>query len=233
MGTIIFGIGGTIFAIPLLFFFISGSLLSHLKNESKKLSLKNLAKPGPRNISQVIANGGPAAIFAIAYAVKGNPIWFIGYLACLCESAADTWATEIGTLSKSAPISIITLKPMPSGQSGAISFWGTAASFVAALLTMASARFPADFIGLLPYWPIQIWLAAAYAGFVGALLDSILGATLQGLFRCGTCGKITEEKSHCGRKAIRIKGIGIINNDIVNFICSFLAGILALWMVAM
>jgi uncharacterized protein (TIGR00297 family) len=217
----------------LLFFFISGSLLSRFKNESKKLSLKDLTKPGPRTFGQVIANGGPAAVFAIAFAAKGNPIWFIGYLACLCESTADTWATEIGTLSKSAPISIASFKPMPPGQSGAISLWGTIAALVATLCTMVVTRFSANFIGPLPYWPIQMWLAAAYAGFVGTLLDSLLGATLQGLYRCDNCGKVIENKSHCGLRAKRIRGIAFINNDIVNFICSFLAGVLALWIVAM
>jgi uncharacterized protein (TIGR00297 family) len=231
IGTIIFGLGGTVFAIPLLFFFISSSLFSKLKNETKRNSIKQITKPGPRALGQVIANGGPAAIFAITYAVKGNPIWFVGFLACLCESAADTWATEIGTLSKSAPISIVSFKPMPPGQSGAISLWGTIASVVAAISTMALAEIYASISGPIPYWPIQIWLAAAYAGFIGALIDSVLGATLQGLYRCDKCGRIIEEKSHCGQKAIIITGIGIINNDIVNFISSFLAGILALWIV--
>lgn len=233
IGTTIFGLGGIVFAVPLLFFFISSGLLSIITNEQKRQSQKLIVKPGPRTFGQVIANGGPAAIFAVAYAVKCNPIWFVGYLACLCESASDTWATEIGTLSKSAPISIVSFKPMPPGQSGAISLWGTFASLLAASLTMTSARLAADFIGHLPYWPIQMWLAAAYAGFVGAILDSVFGATLQGLFRCENCGKITEGKSHCGLAAKKIRGIAFINNDTVNFICSFLAGVLALWIVAM
>jgi uncharacterized protein (TIGR00297 family) len=231
VGSIIFGLSGLIFAVPLLFFFITGSLLSRLENESKQQSLKILAKPGPRTMGQVFANSGPAIVFAIAYAVKGNPIWFIGYLASLCESAADTWATEIGTLSKSAPISIITLKPMIPGQSGAISFWGTISSVTGAFLTMAITFAAANAIGPLPSWPIQMWLAAAYAGVIGSLIDSVLGGTLQAVYKCDICGKTIEEKIHCDKLASKIRGIGFINNDVVNFISSFLAAILALWLV--
>jgi uncharacterized protein (TIGR00297 family) len=231
IGTIIFGLGGLIFAVPLLFFFITGSLLSRLKNESKRRSLKLLAKPGPRSIGQVFANGGPAIIFAIAYSVKGNPIWFIGYLASLCESAADTWATEIGTLSQSAPVSIITLKPMPAGQSGAISFWGTITSVGGAFLTMAITFITARTFESLPSWPIQMWLAAAYAGVMGSLIDSVLGGTVQASYKCAICGKTIEQKTHCGKLASKIRGFGFINNDVVSFISSFLAAILALWLV--
>jgi uncharacterized protein (TIGR00297 family) len=232
VGTIIFGLGGITFAVPLLFFFISGSTLSMLQNSSKRRSQKFTIRLGPRTFAQVFANGGPAAVFAIAYAIKGNPIWFVGYLACLCEAAADTWATEIGMLSKSSPVSIVSFKPMPTGQSGAISLMGTVASLAATLFTMASARIAVNFTDSIPYWPISIWFAAAYAGFVGSILDSVLGAVFQGLYRCRNCGKITEDKSHCSQKAARIKGIGLINNDAVNFISSLLSGVLALWIVA-
>jgi uncharacterized protein (TIGR00297 family) len=231
VGTLIFGLGGLIFAIPLLFFFITGSLLSRLKNDFKQQSLKLLTKPGPRTISQAFANGGPALIFAIAYAVKGNPIWFIGYLASLCESAADTWATEVGTLSKSDPVSIITLRPMSAGQSGAISFWGTIASVGGAFFTMAITLIAARSFGNLPSWPIQMWLAAAYAGVIGSLIDSVLGGTIQAVYRCDICGKTIEQNTHCGKLTTKVRGIGFINNDVVNFISSFLAAILALWLV--
>ena len=62
MGIIIFGAGGWPWIIPLVFFFISASILSHLHH-----------KPySHRNILQILANGGVGTIFAIIY-------FWIGY----------------------------------------------------------------------------------------------------------------------------------------------------------
>ena len=55
MGIIIFGAGGWPWIIPLVFFFISASILSHLHH-----------KPySHRNILQILANGGVGTLFAI------------------------------------------------------------------------------------------------------------------------------------------------------------------------
>ena len=52
---------------------------------------------------------------------------------------ADTWATELGVLSKNKPIFILTGKPVTTGTSGAISLGGTIAGFVGAFFIGALA----------------------------------------------------------------------------------------------
>ena len=231
VGGIIFGFGGIAFAVPLLFFFLSSSLLSKTENINKRNSQKISARPGPRTAAQVFANGGPALIFVIAYAVNNNPIWFIGYLSALCESSADTWATEIGTLSKTPPYSLITWRPKEAGESGAITFLGTLAALTGSLTTMGIAYLAAIFFGVIPHYDFPVWASVVFAGFIGALIDSLLGGTLQARFNCQVCQKTVEDRVHCGKPSAKTRGLDFIDNDMVNFISSLLAAILGLWLV--
>jgi uncharacterized protein (TIGR00297 family) len=135
MGTIVFGLGGPVFGIPLVFFFISSSILSAIKTSGKKKTLDISHKSGTRDIWQVLANGGIGTVSVIIYFFTGNLIWFFPYLASLCEATSDTWATEIGTLHPNSPISIVTLKSVEPGESGGITWLGTLAAIGGVLAT--------------------------------------------------------------------------------------------------
>lgn len=137
----------------LLAFFISGSLLT--KGAGRR-----------RNARQVIANGGAAALAALA----GGWTWFAGALAA---ATADTWATEIGRFSPQAPRLITSRIRVPAGTDGGMTLLGTAGGIAGA-----------GFMGGLSYVLGQRGaLAVAIAGVVGMLMDSVLGATVQGKFR--------------------------------------------------
>ena len=119
-----------------------------------------------RNERQVIANGGIAALAALA----GNWLWFAGALAA---ANADTWATEIGRFSPTSPRLITTWTRVPAGTDGGMTLLGTAggvagAGFIAGVSYVLGQR------GL---------LVIATGGVVGMLLDSVLGATVQGKVR--------------------------------------------------
>lgn len=135
----------------LLAFFISGSLLT--KGADRR-----------RNARQVVANGGVAALAALA----GH--WG-AFAAALAAATADTWATEIGRHSPVPPRLITNGRPVPPGTDGGITLLGTAGGIVGALFiaSLARAMVPG---GFLP--------AVAVAGIAGMLVDSLLGATLQG-----------------------------------------------------
>ncbi len=96
----------------MLAFFISSSLLS-----TKKTS---------RNHRQVLANGGVAALAALA----GSRIAFAGALAA---AAADTWASEIGRHSRTLPRLIPNGRPVPIGTDGGMTLLGTAGGIAGAV----------------------------------------------------------------------------------------------------
>lgn len=226
VGTIVFGLGGWPFSIPLLFFFITSTAMSKLKSDIKLKSLKIIEKAGPRDIRQVLANGGIASLCVIAITITGDERWFFLYLASLGVAAADTWATEIGTLLAGRPVSIINFKEVPPGSSGGVSIPGTLASIIGSWATVfISLPFTAYIRDL-----HILWYTSA-AGFTGAIIDSLLGATIQGVYRCSDCRAIVEVKYHCGIKADRIRGMRVINNDMVNFLSNLIAVSLLGWLI--
>lgn len=227
IGTIAFGLGGMIFTIPLLFFFISSSIFSYLKTPGKVKSLVGVGKTGPRDFWQVMANGGVGALLTTIYVVTGDIIWFFPYLASLCEAAADTWATELGTLIPDSPVSIISFRGVEPGQSGGISILGTLAAIGGALLTMLVASSTGFVIKDLLLFDMKIWQISAGCGLAGALLDSVLGASLQAQYQCKSCHIWTERRSHCDQPAVLVRGLRFVNNDVVNFTCALLAALIA------
>ncbi|MEW5923559.1 MAG: DUF92 domain-containing protein [Candidatus Zixiibacteriota bacterium] len=229
IGAIVFGIGGVVFAIPLILFFITSSLLSTLKSNHKENALREADKTSPRDIYQVLANGGIASIIVIIYFITDNSLWYLVYLAAVVEATADTWATEIGMLSRHKPVSITTFKETTPGRSGGITLLGTASSLFGPILIAGSGLICVQFSKSTPFlfdWPLWGW--TALAGWIGALIDSVLGATIQAQYQCPACGKITEKKFHCGKEATLQKGLSYINNDIVNFISTVMASLLML-----
>ena len=218
VGTIVFGLGGLIFAVPLIFFFISSSLISLIMTPSKRRAMITFDKTGPRDIWQVLANGGVAAVCVILYFITCEFIWFFPYLAALCEATSDTWATELGTLSKRYPVSITTLKRVQPGRSGGVTVIGTLAAVTGSLAAMLSGYSAVAIDSGLQQFQLKFWLAAVNAGFAGAILDSMMGGSIQAMYRCNVCERITEKKLHCSLPADHIRGWRFINNDIVNFI---------------
>jgi len=92
--------------------------------------------------------------------------------AALAEAAADTSSSEIGLAFSGKTVLITTWKPVPPGMDGAISLHGT----VAALLVAAGLALAGQLSGLVPAHHAA---AIVYAGFLGTLVDSLLGALLE------------------------------------------------------
>jgi len=140
----------------LLGFFVSSSLLS------KKTS---------RNHRQVLANGGIAALSALL----GSWLAFAGSLAA---ATADTWATEIGRFSPTPPRLITNGARVPAGTDGGMTLLGTVGGIAGAGLIAGLA------VGLGPGGSgLGLAMRVAVAGIIGMLLDSLLGATVQGKVR--------------------------------------------------
>ena len=230
IGTIIFGLGGWKWAVILLTFFISSSLFSRLFPKQKSDLSEKFAKGNQRDISQVLANGGIASIFAILHYFYPSASWpWVGFIASMAAVNADTWATELGVLNPGNPRLMTNLKKVEKGTSGAISPVGTLASLGgSSLIAILAALLKPD------QTPFLILAIVSIAGFLGSLFDSFLGATVQAIYTCPTCKKETERHPihRCGTETIQIRGIKWINNDLVNTGCSLAGpvfGLFFLW----
>jgi len=223
LGLFIFGIGGWPWAVPILVFFLTSSLLSKVGGKSKRRFKDIFEKTSRRDVGQVFANGGLAGLIILVYSYWPNSIFYYLYLGILAAVTADTWATEIGILSKSNPVSIQNFKRVEPGSSGGITLLGTAASFVgsltiplSALIVLFMSNSPRLVISKFTFWLI------GFGGFAGSIVDTILGAIVQAQYQCIKCNKKTEKKIHCkGEKGRLISGIGWFNNDLVNTFCCF------------
>ena len=218
VGAVIFGLGGWQWAILLLTFFITSSGLSRAFTERKREANEKYAKGGQRDAGQVFGNGGITTLFAALHFFFPDATWpWLGFAASLAAVNADTWATELGVLNPTSPRMITDLrKVVEKGTSGGISWVGTLASLAGAGLIGLEAAL------LNPYGVNWIFFVlATVAGLLGALFDSLLGATVQAIYYCPTCQKETERHpTHsCGTETTQIRGWKWLNNDWVNFAC--------------
>jgi uncharacterized protein (TIGR00297 family) len=208
--------GGAVLAA----FFVSSNLISRL---GPAPSLTFDAKSDRRDLWQVYANGGAAALGALAGRLDPSlGLWLL--TASLAAAAADTWATSIGTRAGMTARLLLLGPPVAPGTNGGMSGPGTVAALLGAALVSGTAA-----------WVEQrsiLWVVGTLVGFAGMAADSILGATLQGRYRCPACEQPSEWRRHrCGALTEHTAGVTWINNDAVNFLATSLAlvGALLLW----
>lgn len=202
-------------------FFATSSLWSKYKSSSKKEMEEKLAKGATRDWRQVLANGGTASLSGIIYYYFNDPLWLIAFAVAISSANSDTWASEIGSLSKKDPIYIRTFTRTAKGTSGAVSPLGSFAALSGSFL-IAITTFYLFHLNLLDCFFIFLF------GFVGNIIDTIFGAYYQQKFICQVCGMETEKKEHCNRPTLRIKGFTLVDNDMVNFLSGFIAVLLTI-----
>ncbi len=226
VGTIIFGAGGWVWGLLLIVFFASSSLLSRYREAEKAAFSEKFAKPGRRDLGQALANGGWGALLALSFWLRSSPLLFAAFVGAMATVNADTWATELGVLSRRPPRRITTGEPVPPGTSGGISVLGTAAGLAGALLIglVAEALLLARSWlsnSRAEWWIVWIPLTAGLGGLAGALFDSLLGASVQRIYWCDACRKETERMVHtCGEPNRPLRGWSWLDNDVVNFLSS-------------
>jgi uncharacterized protein (TIGR00297 family) len=207
-------VAGWSWAWMLIAFFISSTLLSKTgENKKRALTEDIVEKGGDRDAWQVLANGGIFAAGALMSVVHPSRLWWAAGAGAIGTAIADTWATEIGTLSDQTPISITSGKSVPAGTSGGITTAGMLGG-IAGALGMA-------LLAILLGWNTRIATAAIVGGIAGLLIDSILGATLQERRWCEQCCRGTERAIHgCGTVTVHSGGIHWLSNDVVNLASS-------------
>ena len=232
-GTTIFGCGGWVWGMLLIAFFVLSSLLSHYKENTKASLAEKFAKGSRRDIWQALANAGVGSLIALAYAVTPHPALFFAFVGAMATVNADTWATELGVLSKHPPRLITTGKPVEPGTSGGMSVRGTLATLAGGFVIGLTATALMIIDELLGGWGVALTggdsyalalilpVVAAFDGLVGSLCDSLLGATVQAIYYSTSREKETERiNDPDGTPNRHLRGWHWLNNDWVNFISS-------------
>jgi len=191
--------GGTAWLFLFAAFFVA-TAASRLGIKRKTLLGIAEERGGRRGAGNAFANCGIAAIaaaLAVVTPYRGQAL--LALVAALTAGGSDTVASEIGKAWGRATFLVSSLRRVAPGTPGAMSLEGTAAGIVAALALAALAV-------LLGLVPASTTIAIVVGATVGALVESGLGATLE--------------------------GPGILNNDMLNFINTAVAAAVALALVA-
>jgi len=219
LAEILIEIGGFNYIYPMLSFFILSSILSKISKRFFSLSSAVHEKGNRRDYMQVIANGGLPGLIVILGNIIKIDIYNL-YLVSIAAAAADTWSTEIGIIFGRSPFRIT--KPwekIQKGMSGGVSVSGFLGGMLGSLSIVIFS-----FVHNQKTWQIPFFIFLF--GFIGTIIDSFLGATIQGVYECPGCKNKTERKKHCGQETILLQGSKLITNDTVNILSPFMSCIL-------
>lgn len=163
--------------VILILFTVIGFGVTLYKMGMKKAKGLQEGKHGERSWANVLGVSIPCCLFSLIsvfFTKDSNEFYYVlvGYVSSVAVASADTTGSEIGV--KDGKVWMITtFKKVEPGIDGGVSVLGTIASFIAAAITGVFAWFVL-FGGLDVYVLIPI-----FAGFIGCMLDSIVGATLE------------------------------------------------------
>ncbi len=194
--------GGWLFLVPMLVFFLAGSLSGLLHNKTSQ-------KTG-RNAVQVLTNGGVAVLSLILWKITGEATFMTCYFASVSISLTDTVSGDIGMAGGRVPYDIISLKPVEPGLSGGVTFTGTAGGLGVSVL-----------YSLLCYFIFDIRMTEMYiigvCGMAGMITDSLLGSLYQAKYL--DSGHITDSPEN---QAVLVRGRRWMTNEMVNLVSNLL-----------
>ena len=208
-------------------FFVTSVGFSYLGRKRKE-QLVDIPKGGPRNAWQVAANGGVATLCAgvAALMTRGTQpshtayalLW--AFAGAYAAATADTWSTEIGSAYGGKPRSIVGFAPIAIGLSGGVTLLGSVAMIAGAAWI--------GFVFALPLQSARAFWIVLLGGVAGALVDSLLGATLQSTSFCPNCARPAETEMHaCGTRTTPWRGVRWMTNDAVNAMATLSGGLVS------
>jgi uncharacterized protein (TIGR00297 family) len=233
IGVIILFLGDWGCFIIMLMFLVLGVVFTKYRHREKAPGTLAQEKGGVRTWVNVLANGVPATIPIVIEAFYGMEAFPVFFLAAVCSAAADTLSTEIGLLSRSKPRLITDLRrKVERGLSGGVTPLGTAAGLMGsasislAALATCLTGVPSVLLKVNDFY--RLALAGSVGGFTGMLVDSLLGATVQGIYVSKANGMLYEDPRKCNGECVLIKGFKHFGNNTVNFLSCLLAGLLSI-----
>lgn len=164
VGWVIFAGAGYVGELQLFTFFV----LSVLATRHGRF-LKGKDHGEIRDVWQVLANGGVAAILAVLAMIDYNhtELYTLMIAGSLAAATADTLSSELGMVYGRRTFNILTFRREEKGLDGVISIEGT-----------LIGAFGAFIIAFIYMWDRSLWIITL-AGVGGNVIDSVLGATLE------------------------------------------------------
>lgn len=200
-------------------FFVSSSALSKLLPAPE-----TSGKGSRRDAFQVLANGGIAAVAALALAGARKGSAMAAVAGSLAAATADTWATEIGRTSSQRPRLLVSRRHVEPGESGGVTVRGLLASAGGSALLALTAGAVSGNVSAR-----NIAGSTFVAGIAGSLVDSLAGELVQERRFCDACQARTEARIHrCGTETRYLSGIAGVTNDAVNLLCTLTGGVVGL-----
>ncbi|MFX1296416.1 MAG: TIGR00297 family protein [Promethearchaeota archaeon] len=234
VGLLVWIFGGWSWFIIILSFHLSAAFFTKFKYKRKEREGLAQAKGGSRGWPNVMANGGFPTICAtleglfVLLSFYGEILLF-GFLGSVATMTADTIATEVGLLSKTPPRLVTNLKKnVEPGTSGGITILGELGALSGTIIIGGLAWLFAGLKIISTVFTYQLLIVAISAGMFGCFVDSLLGASIQGIFQCNICKKITEKAKHCGEKSTHQRGFAFFENNMVNFVSASIGGLTAM-----
>lgn len=200
-----------------------------------------VGRDGPLLLLSGGAAGSTATASSLALFGDQLTLAYVAFFACC---AGDTWASELGILSKSPP-RLIT-KPwqkVKPGSNGGVSLVGLGASAAGGMLMglLHGVFVPGGIASLLPFLPssivsdslplsqvirevVVLTFVGFLGGFGGSLLDSFLGATIQATYYDESAKKIVKRP---GPTVRNMGGWGFLSNEMVNVVSTALSALVA------
>ncbi len=182
LGTVIILGGGPPLYVALLAFFVVGTASTRLGYRRKAQEGLAQEKEGRRGAGHAFANVGVAAICAIAvWRGLGLVPLFMG-VASLATAAADTAGSEIGQLLGRQTFLPLTFRRVARGTDGAISFEGTVAGIIGALIVaiagmvMTAHQIQPGFMGSVVIDKTHVVTVVALCGILASYLESVTGS---------------------------------------------------------
>ncbi|ASJ06979.1 DUF92 domain-containing protein [Thermococcus pacificus] len=193
LGLAVIELGGVYPFLAMLVFVVAGVLATKYRfREKARLGVAQEGN-GVRSWGNVLGNGLAAVIFLIFEYISQRDVFWAATFAAIATANGDTLASELGKVFGKTPRLITDLRPTRPGTNGAVSWAGELFAIIGALM-IALLALP------LTCYKTQMLLAVTAGGFLGANIDSIIGATLENR--------------------------GVTDNNSTNFLASLLGGII-------
>ncbi|MFC3958101.1 DUF92 domain-containing protein [Halovivax cerinus] len=180
LGLLTIVLGGWSWFVVLISFFVIGGLSTKYRYEDKRVRGVAEGNDGARGSANVFSNSAIALVAVLGYAagdaslLATDPLYFqYAFAGAVATALGDTLSSEIGGVYPS-PRLITTLEPVPPGTDGAVTWQGLLAGLVGITIVATSTYALFSTVTVVGAGIVVL------AGLAGILVDSALGATLEG-----------------------------------------------------